>query len=111
MLPPCHGSINAHVKASQLSNGETSRKHDLVLFVGGTGFTVVWRLHSVAHVVHFAILQLPGFAFQDPDVFASVEHTVCFLDVIQGMFNPARPGDAVILSAGIPGVWQQQKAY
>ncbi|KAI3486838.1 hypothetical protein L1887_49544 [Cichorium endivia] len=51
------------------------------------------------------------FAFQDPDVFASVEHTVCFLDVIQGMFNPARPGDAVILSAGILGVWQQQKAY
>ena len=56
--------------------------------------TIVRRLSSVAHVVHLAILHLPGTILQHPDVITSIEDAEGLVNVIKSTLDPVRPGDA-----------------
>lgn len=54
---------------------------------------IIRRLSSKSHVVHLAILHLPGTILQYPDVIASIEDAEGLVNVVKSTIDPVRPGD------------------
>lgn len=65
------------------------------LFLSLTLMAVVRRLHSIPHIVHLTVLQLPSLTLQNPYIVAPIEDTERFADVMESVLLPTRAGDAV----------------